>query len=94
MHSTIGAARTPVDVGGEFGLGMTEILAFFDTAPGGAVLFGLLTAYPFVRIFKRASLPAWPVVLVFVPIIGPGLVFAALVLMKWPGPRSAAASRR
>ena len=51
-----------------------------------AIHFGLaaVAAWPLIRIFRRAGLPAWPVVFLAVPIFGFAIVGSCLAFQRWP----------
>jgi hypothetical protein len=44
----------------------------------------LVTAYPLVRIFKRAGFSPEPVAFLIVPMVGYLIALGALVFRKWP----------
>ena len=43
-----------------------------------------LAAWPLIRIFRRAGLPAWPVAFLIVPILGFAIVGSYLAFQRWP----------
>jgi hypothetical protein len=51
-----------------------------------AIHFALaaLAAWPLIRIFRRAGLPAWPVAFLVVPIFGFAIVGSYLAFQRWP----------
>ena len=62
---------------------LEPLLTFVQTPIGHALLFGGMTVVPFVRIFRRAGLPGWPAVFMFVPLAGLVIVFGILAVLKW-----------
>ncbi|MDB5396796.1 MAG: hypothetical protein JWM91_4302 [Rhodospirillales bacterium] len=47
-------------------------------------LVAALAAWPLIRIFRRAGLSPWPVVLVLIPIFGIAIVGSMLAFKRWP----------
>ena len=47
-------------------------------------LLAVLAAWPLSRVFRRAGVPAWPVVFVLVPIFGFAIVGSFLAFKRWP----------
>jgi len=47
-------------------------------------LVSLATLHPLWRIFRRAGLPPWPSLLVFLPILGFPAVGSFLAFQRWP----------
>jgi hypothetical protein len=48
------------------------------------LLVSLISVHPLWRIFRRAGLPAWPALLIFLPIAGWPLVGSMLAFQRWP----------
>jgi hypothetical protein len=43
-----------------------------------------LTAYPMIRIFRRAGLSPWPVLFLVIPVFGFAVVGSILAFTRWP----------
>jgi TRAP-type C4-dicarboxylate transport system permease small subunit len=73
---------------------MHEIVPFLLSPPGYAMLFAALTVPALARILARAGLARGWALLALIPSFGLLLVFAVLVLRRWPNGRPAAAAGR
>jgi hypothetical protein len=43
-----------------------------------------LSAYPMIRIFRRAGLSPWPVLFLVIPVFGFAVVGSILAFTRWP----------
>jgi hypothetical protein len=43
-----------------------------------------LSAYPMIRIFRRAGLKPWPVLFLVIPVFGFAVVGSILAFTRWP----------
>ena len=50
----------------------------------GSLIFALVVIYPLLRIYRRAGMPWWPAMVVFIPIIGPPITAYLLAISRWP----------
>jgi len=48
------------------------------------LVVSLASLHPLWRIFRRAGLPPWPALLVFVPVFGWAVVGSFLAFQHWP----------
>ena len=47
-------------------------------------IFAVLVAVPLYYLFRRAGLKPWPVVTVFIPLLGFPIAASALAFPRWP----------